>query len=174
MMQHDKRMPVFTAALIVIAIVVIAGMILNRQRRDLEMLESTYQNINTKRILLQYEQSEKQRELNISSTSDYIAARARENGYMMPGEIRFVVRNPEALTQHETLTDVRLEAVSQAAEQPAETAGQVNMPDTAAAPVEPQAADAPLAADTPAEPEVPDTPAAPVEPDAAGTEEAQP
>ena len=145
-MQHDKRMPLFTAALIVIAILVIAGMVLNRQRSDLEMLESTYQNINTKRILLQYEQSEKQRELNIASTSDYIAARARENGYMMPGEIRFVVRNPEALTQHETLTDVQLETVTQAAAQPAEIAVQATPDASPVTALTPDAADG--AADT--------------------------
>ena len=31
---------------------------------------------------------------------------------MMPGEIRFVVKNPEALTDHATLDDVRVATVT--------------------------------------------------------------
>ena len=112
MRWQEKRAPILTAVLVVAVIVIIAAMVLNRQRSDLAMLESTYQNVNAKRILLQYEQSEKQRELSISETSDYISQRARENGYMMPGEIRFVVKNPEALTDHATLDDVRVATVT--------------------------------------------------------------
>ena len=112
MRWQEKRAPILTVVLVVAVIVIIAAMVLNRQRSDLAMLESTYQNVNAKRILLQYEQSEKQRELSISETSDYISQRARENGYMMPGEIRFVVKNPEALTDHATLDDVRVATVT--------------------------------------------------------------
>ena len=113
---RDKRIPIVTLLIVAAAFLIIAGLLIHRQTSDLELLENTYQNLNTKRIMLQYEQSEKQRELNVASTSDYISARARENGYMMPGEIRFVVRNPEALTQHGTLNQIEVEA------SPAETA----------------------------------------------------
>ena len=112
MKGQEKRIPVLTVLLLVAAFVAIAAMIITRQNNDLAMLDSTLQNVNTKKIQLQYEQSEKQRELNISSTSDYISERARENGYMMPGEIRFVVKNPEALTDHATLDDVRVATVT--------------------------------------------------------------
>ena len=65
MRWQEKRAPILTVVLVVAVIVIIAAMVLNRQRSDLAMLESTYQNVNAKRILLQYEQSEKQRELSI-------------------------------------------------------------------------------------------------------------
>ena len=75
------------------------------------------------------EQSEKQRELNISTTSDYIASRARENGYMMPNELHFVVQNPEVLTDHESLSQIQLTTVdpqeaAPPAEQEADTAAE--------------------------------------------------
>ena len=42
-----------------------------------------------------------------------IAARARENGYMMPNELHFVVDNPEVLTDHETIGQVQLSTIVQ-------------------------------------------------------------
>ena len=112
MKLKEKRLPWWALAIMLIGFLIIAYMLIQRQNADLAMLERTYENVNARRILLQYEQSEKQRELSISETSDYISQRARENGYMMPGEIRFVVKNPEALTDHATLDDVRVATVT--------------------------------------------------------------
>ncbi len=111
MKWQDKRLPWWALGLGLLAFVIIAVMLIQRQDTDLAILERTYENVNAKRILLQYEQSEMQRELNISSTADYIASRARENGYMMPNEIHFVVDNPWVLTDHDTLGDVQLTTV---------------------------------------------------------------
>ena len=118
MKWQDKRVPWWALAAGLIAFAIIAGMLIHRQNNDLAMLERTYENINAKRIVLQYEQSEKQREVNISSTSDYIASRARENGYMMPNELHFVVDNPEVLTNHETLSEIQLTTVEPVRETP--------------------------------------------------------
>lgn len=118
MKWQDKRVPWWALAAGLIAFAIIAGMLIHRQNNDLAMLERTYENINAKRIVLQYEQSEKQREVNISSTSDYIASRARENGYMMPNELHFVVDNPKVLTNHETLSEIQLTTVEPVRETP--------------------------------------------------------
>ena len=130
MKWQDKRVPWWALAAGLIAFAIIAGMLIHRQNNDLAMLERTYENVNAKRIVLQYEQSEKQREVNISSTSDYIASRARENGYMMPNELHFVVYNPEVLTNHETLGEVQLTTVEPVQEPPeqAEMPEQTEMP----------------------------------------------
>ena len=111
MKWQDKRLPWWAIGIGLLAFIVIAFMLIQRQNNDLAMLERTYENVNAKRILLQYEQSELQRELSISNTSDYIASRARENGYMMPNELHFVVDNPEVLTDHNTLDEIRLSTV---------------------------------------------------------------
>ena len=124
MKWQDKRLPWWAIGIGLLTFIVIAFMLIQRQNNDLAMLERTYENVNAKRILLQYEQSELQRELSISNTSDYIASRARENGYMMPNELHFVVDNPEVLTDHDTLDEIRLSTVEvpvgdAAAEEPA-------------------------------------------------------
>ena len=111
MKWQEKRIPWWAIGAGVLALLIIAWMYIQRQNSDLAMLERTYENLNAKRILLQYEQSELQRELNVSGTADYIAARARENGYMMPNELHFVVDNPWVLTDHETLGEAHLTTV---------------------------------------------------------------
>ena len=121
MKWQDKRVPWWALGIGLLAFTVIAFMLIQRQNNDLAMLERTYENVNAKRILLQYEQSELQRELSISNTSDYIASRARENGYMMPNELHFVVDNPEVLTDHATLSEVHLTTVEAPAEDAAVT-----------------------------------------------------
>ena len=111
MKLKEKRLPWWALAIMLIGFLIIAYMLIQRQNADLAMLERTYENVNARRILLQYEQSEMQQELNISSTADYIASRARENGYMMPNELHFVVDNPWVLTDHETVDEAHLTTV---------------------------------------------------------------
>ena len=132
MKRQDKRVPWWALGIGLAAFAIIAFMLIQRQNNDLAMLERTYDNVNAKRMVLQYEQSELQRELSISTTSDYIASRARENGYMMPNELHFVVDNPEVLTDHGTLGDIQLSTVETPA---ADTAAE----ETAAQPVQTEA-----------------------------------
>ena len=96
MKWQDKRLPWWAVGAGLAAFAIIAFILIQRQNNDLAMLERTYEAVNARRIVLQSEQSEKQREYNISNSAEYIASRARENGYMMPNELHFVVDNPEA------------------------------------------------------------------------------
>ena len=143
MKWQDKRIPWWAIGAGVLALLIIAWMYIQRQNSDLAMLERTYENLNAKRILLQYEQSELQRELNVSGTADYIAARARENGYMMPNELHFVVQNPEALMDHDSLAQIQLTTVDPAEtappeEQEAETAAEATPDPEAPTPATPE------------------------------------
>ncbi len=113
MKWQDKRLPWWAVGAGLAAFAIIAFILIQRQNNDLAMLERTYEAVNARRIVLQSEQSEKQREYNISNSPEYIASRARENGYMMPNELHFVVDNPEVLTDHETLDQVQLSAIVQ-------------------------------------------------------------
>ena len=87
MKWQDKRLPWWAVGAGLAAFAIIAFILIQRQNNDLAMLERTYEAVNARRITLQSEQSEKQREYNISNSPEYIAARARENGYMMPNAL---------------------------------------------------------------------------------------
>ena len=50
--------------------------------------------------MLQSERSDKLRELNLVDTPEYLADRARENGYLLPGEIRFEITNLDELREN--------------------------------------------------------------------------
>ncbi len=130
--HSEKRIPILYAVLIVIAFLVIVGMVLHRQRTDLRTLERVYQEGNAARIQAQNEQSEKQREVNISTTSDYIAEQARKNGYMMKDEIHFVVSNPEVLTNRATLDEAVVAAAEPEAGAPEAPSAGTDVSDPAA------------------------------------------
>ncbi len=120
MNREPGRIPRYVVLLSVGVIALICLMVYIRQRSDMDTLQRTLQNVRSRELILQNEVSEKQRELNISNSTDYIAGRARENGYMMPGEIRFIVSNPEALLSSDTAGSAVVEAVETVpAEEPA-------------------------------------------------------
>ena len=86
---------VLTALLVVVA----AGKtVLSRLDEDIGRLNISLRQSKLKLVEAEAQKSDLQRELAISDTDEYIAAQARKlYGYMMPGEIRFVVTNPDAL-----------------------------------------------------------------------------
>jgi cell division protein FtsB len=71
---------------------------MNRQKNDIAMLQDTAKETRLKQVEVESERSALQYELSIADTPDYIAEKARTlYGYLLPGEIRFKVTNPEAL-----------------------------------------------------------------------------
>ena len=65
--------------------------------RDEQILLDRKESLHDVQQKLRQEKSEKQTEINMADSADYIEQRARENGYLMPGEIRFVVTNLDEL-----------------------------------------------------------------------------
>ena len=93
-----KRIKLFYVA--VAAFVIIAGgmITLNRLNDDIQVLEDTARETRLELLRVNTEKSDLQQELAIKDTDQYIREKARTlYGYLMPGEIRFVVVNPEAL-----------------------------------------------------------------------------
>lgn len=85
---------------IVIAFVIVAGglMALNRLDQDIVVLENTARQTRLEQLALETENGNMKQEIAIKDTDSYIRKMARkDNKYLMPGEIRFVVVNPEAL-----------------------------------------------------------------------------
>lgn len=93
-----KRIKVFYV--IVIAFVIIAAglMTLNRLDREIAVLEDTARETRLKQLSLESENGNMKQEISVMDTDSYIRMMARkDNKFLMPGEIRFVVVNPEAL-----------------------------------------------------------------------------
>jgi len=93
-----KRVPLFYV--IVIGFVIAAGglMTLNRLDQDIAVLQDTVRETRLRELALEADKSAMQQELAMKDTDAYIRKMARvDNRFIMPGEIRFVVVNPEAL-----------------------------------------------------------------------------
>ena len=88
----------------VIAFVIIAGglIALNGLNSDIRVLEDTARATRLRQVAVEAEKSDMQKELAMKDTDAYIRDTARSlYGYLMPGEILFVVENPEALYDEE-------------------------------------------------------------------------
>ena len=73
-------------------------MALNRMDGDIAVLEDIARETRLRQLAVETEKSEMQKELAIKDTDSYIREKARSMyGYLMQGEILFVVENPEAL-----------------------------------------------------------------------------
>ena len=73
-------------------------MTLNRLDREIAVLEDTARETRLKQLSLETENGNMKQEISVMDTDSYIRMMARkDNKFLMPGEIRFVVVNPEAL-----------------------------------------------------------------------------
>lgn len=93
-----KRIKLFYV--VVIAFVIIAGglMTMNRLDQEIAVLEDTARETRLKQLALETENGNMKQEIAVKDTESYIRKMARkDNRFLMPGEIRFVVVNPEAL-----------------------------------------------------------------------------
>ena len=91
------------------AFVIIAGgiMTLNRMDGDIAVLEDTARETRLRQLAVDTEKSEMQKELAVKDSDSYIREKARSMyGYLMQGEILFVMENPEALYEDGELPQV--------------------------------------------------------------------
>ena len=101
-----KRIKLFYV--LVASFVIVAGglMTLNRLDRDISVLQDSARETRLRQLAVEAEKSDMQKELAIKDTDSYIREMARSQyGYLMPGEIRFVVVNPEALYDADALPE---------------------------------------------------------------------
>ena len=93
-----KRIKLFYV--VVIAFVIVAGglMTMNRLDQEIAVLEDTARETRLRQLALETENGNMKQEIAVKDTESYIRKMARkDNRFLMPGEIRFVVVNPEAL-----------------------------------------------------------------------------
>lgn len=93
-----KRVKLITVAIVAITLVVCAVLVINRLNGDIRAMERKAKDAELELRKVQQLQGEITTELANMDKESYIIAKARELDYLMPGELRFVVVNPEALT----------------------------------------------------------------------------
>lgn len=72
-------------------------MVINRLDRDIAVMRDINTETRLAQVAASSQQSDYQQELAVKEDPNYIRTKAREYGYLMPGEMRFVVVNPEVL-----------------------------------------------------------------------------
>lgn len=93
-----KRVRLLTVIVFAFIIVVSGLLIAGQYDRDIENLNDLRYQVRLDQIEAERRQSRLQAELSAADTDEYIIRTARElYGYLMPGEIRFVVTNTDAL-----------------------------------------------------------------------------
>ena len=92
-----NRWKVFTVMALLFVIVAGGLIVLRSYDEDITVLEDTVKEREIALRRVQNEQSTLESEIRSKDTNGYIIEKARSMGYLMPGEIRFVVTNPEVL-----------------------------------------------------------------------------
>ena len=108
---------------VVIAFVIVAGglMTLNRLDQEIAVLEDTARETRLRQLALETENGNMKQEIAVKDTESYIRKMARkDNRFLMPGEIRFVVVNPEALYAPGEMPGLEIEAETSETEPEAE------------------------------------------------------
>lgn len=92
-----KRVKLITVLIIAVALVACALLLMDNLDQQIDSLKADVKQAEVALRVAQQEQSEIKTEISNMNKDSYIIAKARELGYLMPGEIRFVVVNPEVL-----------------------------------------------------------------------------
>ena len=110
-----KRIPLLYV--VVAAFVIAAGglIAMNRLDRDIAQLQEVSRNTRIRQLEVEARKSEMMQEIGQQDKDSYIMEMARRYyGYLLPGEIRFVVTNPESLYGEEPEANVVPDAVMEA------------------------------------------------------------
>jgi cell division protein FtsB len=104
----------------VIAFVLVAGglMTMNRLDQEIAVLEDTARETRLRQLALETENGNMKQEIAVKDTESYIRKMARKNNrFLMPGETRFVVVNPEALYAPGEMPGQEIELETETAEE---------------------------------------------------------
>ncbi len=113
-----KRIKLFYV--VVIAFVIVAGglMTMNRLDQEIAVLEDTARETRLRQLALETENGNMKQEIAVKDTESYIRKMARKNNrFLMPGETRFVVVNPEALYAPGEMPGQEIELETETAEE---------------------------------------------------------
>jgi len=96
--KKPRRVPLLFVLCVMFVLIMVTGMWLDAQKRSIDQLKVTIRDAAISSELLKRESESLNDELNQSQSKEYIIATARQRyHYIMPNELIFVVKNPEAL-----------------------------------------------------------------------------
>lgn len=95
-----KRIKLVTVLIVAITIVVCALLWINQLDDEIAGLKKDLKQAEVELRKAEQEVGGAKTEIENMNKPSYVISRARELGYLMPGEIRFVVVNPEVLTDN--------------------------------------------------------------------------
>lgn len=94
--KHGRMHPVLFLCILFV-IIAIGGMMISSERQQVAAMHDKVTDLSILKAQLEDQKRDLEYEISIAETDEYIIAKAREYGYMMPGELLFVIKNPEAL-----------------------------------------------------------------------------
>lgn len=97
-MVLHKQVKLITVVIMAITMIVCALLVMDRLDGNIQVMQGKVKNAELELRQVQQKQGEITTEIANMDKESYIIARARELDYLMPGEMRFVVVNPEVLT----------------------------------------------------------------------------
>lgn len=94
-----KRVPLLWVICPIFVIIMIGYMWIGQINDDISSLKITVTELNIASTLLERERDALVAEVRNAETDEYIISKARQlYGYMMPNELLFIIKNPDALT----------------------------------------------------------------------------
>ena len=105
--KRPMRVPLLFVLCAMFVIIMVGYMWIDSIKSDISNLQVTVVDLSISSELLTREYKALANELEQSDTDEYIIAKARQlYGYMMPNELLFVVKNPEALGNTNEATEL--------------------------------------------------------------------
>lgn len=96
--SRRHRIPILWVLCPIFVIVMIGYMWIDQIKSDISQLKVTVTELNIANTTLLRERDALVKEVTESETDEYIIAKARQlYGYMMPNELLFIIKNPDAL-----------------------------------------------------------------------------
>ena len=96
---RHRRVPILWVVCPIFVIVMIGYLWIDQINSDIDSLKVTVTELNIASTLLERERDALNAEVKNADTDEYIISKARQlYGYMMPNELLFIIKNPEALT----------------------------------------------------------------------------
>ncbi len=93
----QKHVKVITVVILAVTLVICALLVVNRLNGDIENMQNKVKAAELELRVVENLQGEINTEITNMNKESYIIAKARELDFLMPGEMRFVVVNPEVL-----------------------------------------------------------------------------
>ena len=103
----QKSVKLITVVILAVTMIICALLVVDRLDGDIQVMQGKVKSAELELRQVQQKQGEITTEIANMDKESYIIARARELDYLMPGELRFVVVNPEVLMDDPA--DVRVE-----------------------------------------------------------------